>query len=222
MTIVSAPAAKREGGFTLVELLVATGIVSVVMLAAYRGFSAGLISWQRAGDSLNALAQARAFVGTLSRELRCAVLLDSPEDGTAFSATSESLAFCTTATLGDGAAKAASAVTRVAYEFDAPAPVGRGRATVRRSRQFMSGSRPITEKAGGEVLSGDIEVELQYLAAGSSGASSAWQSEWRSKEQLPRAVQIGVVVGSSPPGRNERRQMRLSTTVHIVAHPLQQ
>ena len=212
------PASAAAEGFTLVELLVATAIISVIMLGVHQGFSAALVSWHRAESNLDAADEARRFMGGLSSELRCLVVLPLSEGEAAFEADPDRLTFLTTSGLGDRSVKPGLNVSRVTYEILRPAePGAQGeQISVRRTRQFYSGSQPIAEQAAAVVLEGIRRLKFYYLAEESLVTGFQWQENWQSNPEPPRAVRVELQFKRGvPPGEGQASLFRTLVQVHV-------
>lgn len=61
------------GGFTLLELIIAVTVFSVVILAVYLSFGVGIRAWRKAEGSYKLRQQARQAFDSIGRELRSAV-----------------------------------------------------------------------------------------------------------------------------------------------------
>ncbi len=62
---------RRQQGFTLMELLVATMLLSIVMTAVYSAFHTSLNTWNAVEKEFEAYREARAAVHIFERELSC-------------------------------------------------------------------------------------------------------------------------------------------------------
>lgn len=67
-------ARRRKKGFTLVEILVAVTIFSIIITMLFTVFKVGLESWRRAESNLEIYQNARIALDMMSRELRAAML----------------------------------------------------------------------------------------------------------------------------------------------------
>lgn len=65
------------GGFTLVELLIATAVGLVVIAAAYQGFATQRQAYKVQGEVTEMLQNARAAVDFMARELRMATAINA-------------------------------------------------------------------------------------------------------------------------------------------------
>ncbi len=72
------PAPRRQLGFTLVELLIASTIAAVVMAAVYTTYSGAHLSEQRIQEITEANQRWRFFAQRLQSDLRNLFALDSP------------------------------------------------------------------------------------------------------------------------------------------------
>lgn len=72
---------RRRRGFTLVELIVAIGLTSVVGLAVL-AVTSGVVATQRRGDSAaTAVNDLRAAAALFERDVRCAAHVEITDDG---------------------------------------------------------------------------------------------------------------------------------------------
>lgn len=60
-------------GFTLVELLVATTLLTIVLAAVYTAFNTSIRAWRAGEASLESFQEARTALALLGRELRCII-----------------------------------------------------------------------------------------------------------------------------------------------------
>lgn len=156
---------KRTAGFTLLEVLVASAMASVLMLGLYHCFGTLVESGDRTESRLSALTAGRVFVDRMGVELRCAIKVQSGDEAP-FVGDQNGLAFFTTASMVDPSVKAASALTHVAYKLDPGQGLAEGGGTVERTRQFFAGSKPISAIAGDRVLSGVEEWHVDRPRSG--------------------------------------------------------
>ncbi|MEI7904394.1 MAG: prepilin-type N-terminal cleavage/methylation domain-containing protein [Candidatus Firestonebacteria bacterium] len=57
-------------GYTLIELMIALGIISLILLAIYRSFSAGWMAYENSRKECEALLNARNVIKMLTRDIR--------------------------------------------------------------------------------------------------------------------------------------------------------
>jgi prepilin-type N-terminal cleavage/methylation domain-containing protein len=63
---------RRARGFTLLELLIALGIVGLLLVIAFTGLRVGIIAWTRGEDRAEAHQHVRALAFTMTRALSAA------------------------------------------------------------------------------------------------------------------------------------------------------
>jgi len=206
-------------GFTLVEVLVAVAIISVIMLAVYQTSGAALACWRTTEAELLCADDARAFLEALSGEVRSAFILPLEAEDRPFEGAADRLSFLTSAPLCDGSVTPSTAATRVTYVVREPE---RGESAVEglvveRRRRFYAGGRPIGEEAGTVVLGGVDSLEFEYLAGQGRTGQPNWVPEWSAPDRLPEAVRVRLRLQAPAPGRRQGPARRWDMTVRPTA-----
>lgn len=160
---------KREGGFTLLEMLVVTGLLGLLFLMLSGGLTLGLRGWARqdaAGDRLAERTEA-------SRALRR--LLGAAQAG-GLSGASDRLSFIALGRLGDG---------RV-HAVEIGLGVDRARRLVLRwrVRRGCGSAEPTAEEVLAERIAA---LHLRY-----QGVTPGWRGVWNGPEP-PALIGIGIV-----------------------------
>ncbi|MDP2941635.1 MAG: prepilin-type N-terminal cleavage/methylation domain-containing protein [Candidatus Omnitrophota bacterium] len=70
-----------ESGFTLVELLIASGIISVVLLSLYSAFSTGIMSYHKFDSSAATCLNARLILNRMETDLRNSFIYKNDKSG---------------------------------------------------------------------------------------------------------------------------------------------
>jgi type II secretory pathway component PulJ len=114
-------AVRQEGGFTLVEALVAMLVMVTVMFALYAIFDAGIRVFQFGNDKTEAVESARIGMERMEREIRAAYPHSRTNDGVVLFPSfgpnpSESISFGNDLN-GDGAIGTASSGERIEYRL---------------------------------------------------------------------------------------------------------
>jgi len=193
---------REEGGFTLLELLVAVAIFAVVAAAAYGGLSSVLHSDARLDEHSRALAQLQLGLQLIQRDLLQASprgardqygdtelpFVSGPAPERLFSLTREGWP--------NPAALPRSDLARVAYELEGDQLVRVAWPEVDRA--------PGTEPTSTVILGGVDTVDLRYM-----DAQRNWHDEWPplgappdAAKRPPRAVEL--VIGHRRWGRVRR------------------
>ena len=187
--------APRQRGFTLLELLVAISIFSLLSVMMYGGLSFGVRAWERVGEAdarqsdvqlIQSLLR-RAFsqvqpleVGGPRRRLRLA--FEGRRDGVFFVGPIP-------AYVGPGGHYL------IGLEVEGS---GAARALTLRWEIFRE-ERPdldFTDAAEREVLlHGVRDLRLRYFGAEDEALSPQWRAEWINNETLPRLIQAEVEFG---------------------------
>lgn len=71
---------RNERGFTLVELMISTLLLSILFLMVWDIFSQCSILWRRAGDKVDLYDGLRISLGRMCREIRCAESISTSSD----------------------------------------------------------------------------------------------------------------------------------------------
>ncbi|MFA5339578.1 MAG: type II secretion system protein [Candidatus Omnitrophota bacterium] len=178
---------KRRAGFTLVELLIAMLIFSIVSISIYLSFNVGIRAWQKGEGSYRSRQEVRYLLGTLSRELRNAV----NSQVIVFSGSADSVSFC----------RAVNGLFRVTYEFDEGE-----KAVYRVLRNYKDNGAGTRSR----LASGISAVKFRYLYKkdGRPVWGDSWQEDYK---EVPFGVQVFLTYntgGSAEP-------LKISRTVLI-------
>ncbi|MBN1586611.1 MAG: prepilin-type N-terminal cleavage/methylation domain-containing protein [Candidatus Omnitrophica bacterium] len=179
-------------GFTLLELLITTSLVSLVGLAIANTFSRGLQVW----DKVNALGgverEAGFVLDEFARELRSSFVLDGVE----FEGDRESVSFPTLVKARHKEHGDFVGAGRVGYFYDS------ARKTLSRSAetyaQVLSGSEARAEPLLNHVRS----VDLSYYYFDSRFRNYKWEEEWEERESMP--IGIKITLGIELKGKREQ------------------
>jgi type II secretory pathway component PulJ len=157
---------RREGGFTILELIITTSILVLVVLSGTWLFRTCLDSWERESHLLNGLYEIRAAQEIIISDLRAVFISPLEEDEPILSGESEWIELLTLP---------GSSILRVRYFLDGDRLM-RKRAT---NPFLKQGSESI------DVVATRVEsILFEYHNARS------WQGDWRSPTSLPRAVRM--------------------------------
>jgi general secretion pathway protein J len=182
-------------GFTLVEVVIALSIVSVLLLIAFGGLRVAIAAWTKGEDRAEAHQHARTLLTVLARSVGAAypyrtAAEDSPEPAIQFDGWPDRLSFVTLAPpVPFGAPIAYAAVQIGLDEGEARALVVRQRALP--NHNIFSAAAPALRDP--EVTS----LGFRYLRPG-----AGWETRWdgAAEDGLPVAVQISVetILGGRP------------------------
>lgn len=188
----------RCNSFTLIELLVAVSIFSVVAIALYSTFSAGVSVWRRSEEGLAIYQDVRILLDDMEKELKRAVLYgdESEEPMLAFEGASSEISFPTIANAATGDGTAYREIAKVSYRFSKEgAALMRVSSTVRQGFDDDSGTKET-------VRQGVAAFAVSYAYdSGDEDEPYVWKDEWKNDEgELPRGVRIMISLGDPVSG----------------------
>jgi general secretion pathway protein J len=174
---------RRDGGFTLIEILLALSIGTALLVIMFGGVRAGLAAWGRGEARAMALDHSRSLAQVLGR----AVAGTYPYRGALTEGTLAGVIF-------DGRPDRLTFVT-VSPSIPGPVPIAFTAMSVSRDDQGLAvrqlalpNLEPLDRVAPVLVDSTVIAVRFRYLGEG----AEAWKDRWdmSQEDSLPRAVEI--------------------------------
>lgn len=170
--------------YTLLEILVAAAILSVITTTLYYAFKGGLDVWRRAEDKLEVFQNARVAIEQISRELASAIAV---EGEIAFYGRQDEMSFI--AIIGDelkevtynvGADSISVSYSDCDFNFDTAHSQRSGELAIGVGGASFLYWGPAT--TSWEDASGEVEAEQYWTQDGTSSGGPS--------EDLPRAVRI--------------------------------
>lgn len=190
--------ARRHLGFTLVELLVAIAILSVLVVTIYSSFASG-ISAREKGETLVDLTQVgRETLRRMASDLANAPGLSDP----GFIGQADQMSFVT---LQPDREHGIGRMCHVRYYLRMESPAGPG--SLWRACQVFGDTHEEVDLTGGCVR--ELKFTYAYHESGESGVR--WATYWFGTEgaPLPVAVRISMVLES------EGQTISLERTAHV-------
>nr|WP_320113916.1 type II secretion system protein GspJ [uncultured Desulfuromonas sp.] len=181
---------KTAGGFTLIEVLVAITLLSLVLTAVYGVFTSLSATEKQLQSDSEAYHQARIIFDRIGREIRTCYL-DTGNDASTFVCAEDSLGqpylvFSSTSALTTG--DSPGGVTRVRYELETD--LGETVGTLYRSAQPLFVTDDVAKR---QRMSNQIKTIVWRFYDGSD-----WQEDWDSTttESLPSTVEMQLTIRS--------------------------
>jgi general secretion pathway protein J len=178
---------RSEGGFTLLEVVIALAIVGALLAVAFGGLRVALSAWRKGEDRAEAHQHARTLTTVLARSIAGAYPYrisaeEAPEPVVQFDGQPDRLSFVTLAAPFPLAAPIAFTAVRFEIESgDEPGLAVRERALP--NQDVFSKAAPVFRDPAVTALS------FRYLRPGGD-----WEERWdgASEEGLPAAVQVSL------------------------------
>lgn len=196
-------AAKRQGGFTLVEVLVAVTIVALLLTTIYGVFTSVSGARQRLEGEGEGYHQARVLFDRIGREIRGAYFLTGNSATRLIGGTTSDnrpyLELTTTAGTPYGGRPGGIAVVRYELIPDPEAPAGEDTGVLMRD-EYSIVDASAAEREGYRLATGLGEMTVRFFRDG------RWSEQWdaRSMGGVPQMVEVTLqlpVGGSLVPFR---------------------
>ena len=171
----------KANGYTLIEVLIATAILSIVLVILYSSFQVGLAGYRRAEANLTEERDLDVFFYQLTRELKAAF----PYSKDPFQGTREMIAF-PTASVRYTPKGAIEELTHVEYRV-------KGRSLIRTERKLRKGKLREEQTRTETIFERVGECRFEFLYFGSN-KKLEWREEWANKPYtgLPRGVRVAL------------------------------
>ena len=183
---------KKNRSFTLIELLIATAIISVVLLSLYSAFQTGMRTYKMMDSSFNIYQTARILFNRMEVDLKNSFAYR--DDNSEFKGGKQSLEFFSDIErFKDG--KSYPAICRIKYELD-------GKKLNRSLWEGLEAAKEVDVKP--EELSQEIEkISFQYAhATKDPDKPIEWLDSWPKGDDaeqvkvLPLAVKVDLSIGT--------------------------
>ena len=181
---------RASAGFTLLELLIAITLLSLLLAALFGGLRLGARAWERSEERLDESARLQVVQNFLRERLAQAYPLTAENQvgrlRLAFEGTADALRFVTVmpAYLGTGFAELVLAVEDRSETRD----------LVVQWRRFELLPRLDDQESQVKVLLADVEgLEIAYYGALARGEPILWHEQWLEVMALPQLVRLRVV-----------------------------
>ena|GEM_PF-1325631 len=198
-----------ENGFTIVELLLAAAIMSMISLAFISSFGAGL----RAFDRVQAFGGSRANVSLFLEEFERDLRNTFAFSGIRFQGDAQSMSFAAAGTKLDEDGNTFTVLEKRSYEFDSSQ-----KALISQQEDFAPAVVSAVEEGTRTEQIAPIKlVEFQYysyrkeIQDGEVKIETGWQGTWADEEVVPKGVKITLTFDDGG------EEVSLARTVFIPA-----
>lgn len=195
--------------FTLIEILIALSIFSVMMFGIYHVFSTGLSTWEKAGESMDIHQKARQTLEFISKEIRSSFLSPREEeikfigrDKKEEEIDQDELTFFT---LFSPHSREEMGIARIVYTLEKD--LNSEKYSLLRKETSAIGKSIFAKEKSQIILSDVAGFNLRYL-----NPDNEWKNEWDSSEALPERVKIDLALR----GKNgEEKKFSLLTNIPV-------
>ena len=184
-------------GFTLVELLMAATLFSILMVGVVAQLRGGVLAWRRTTSAVEELQQVRVAMDRIADDLANAVVLD-PQPASALQ-TQFSRGMMRFYTVG-------TRVRLVQYALVDDGGSSRLMRAVQSAQEAQAGQALHSEP----LLAGAKNLSLRYAALpGDADDRIVWQDQWTDPAGLPKLVELTMDVQTSANVRHVRRVVEI-------------
>ena len=182
----------RTGGFTLLEVLIATTLLSIMMVLLMGSLRLGARTWDRGEEQIDRTSQMLVVGSFFRRHLTTAIPWRSPEaqpPEPVFAGSRNAIEY-----VGLLPAQIKTGLYRFRFFVDAR----RGQTALKLAVRALDVSGEAEKIDDLEVLADVEEVRFAFLAPRRPGEAPAWVEEW-SEESMPEAISIRVRMRGQEP-----------------------
>ncbi|MGQ0658439.1 MAG: prepilin-type N-terminal cleavage/methylation domain-containing protein [Chromatiales bacterium] len=188
----------RVAGFTLLELLIAMGLLSLISVILYASLRTGTVAWQGGLERSQTAEEIRLAEAFMRRVMRQSMPIEVRKERARYA-------------YFDGGSKAVQFAGRLpaqhgiggVYELRLQAVARRGREKLEFTYRLLrpdSGPKPDWHEPA--VLLGNVTgVTFSYFGAARANTAPQWQSKWLAADRLPSLVQVRYTDARGQPGR---------------------
>ncbi|MHC4396882.1 MAG: PilW family protein [Planctomycetota bacterium] len=185
---------KKQNGFTLIEILLAMLITSILVLGVNAAFRQAHMLWSRAEKQRPVYQKSRLLFDTLTEELVCLYMpkIDAQQQPAPFDLS----------TLPDGTVRLAfftlnpawkntvlsNLSSKIIYEFRIDSDSGRR--VLSRVEQLFSGEKSVGLQQKEAILEGFSGITIQAADSNAGALSDLWKSDLQCSQRPPKAVKI--------------------------------
>lgn len=181
----------NKRSFTLIELIIAITIFSIIAVSIYSVFRIGVKLWYATNPMIQANQSLRLFFNTISLDLKNSICYT--KNGKNFEGDSGKVSFITLVDVYDNGALPHTELARVVYYFD------RYRKAVRRAVATKLEGFSEDYARSADILTNIDEKDFGFQYCYKSGSSKTdynyeWKNEWEAEDRdngkIPRAISV--------------------------------
>lgn len=216
-------------GFTLVELLIAISIFSVIILSVYSAFHTGILSYYKIDSAFDVYQTARTILNRMELDLKNVFVYEQNDSG--FKSDNQALDFYTILDSFDKDGKTYSDFAAIKYELSGGFNIeltspGTLKRTYYKGEDALK--KDVTDVNGeSDDLTSDVrELSFQYAySTGNTDKPYDWQGSWPSTDltkpagqerKLPLTIKIKLVLIEKDRQKNEIGNIEFTKTIYLA------
>ncbi len=177
---------KFLAGFTLIEVMLASLIMSLVMASVYVSFGGCLRAWKEGNSRAERHQMVQIALEEISRQLRAAYIA-SDNPGIEFVGDQETMDFVYAAARSEETEQRGSGLCSVNYWLTSEEASQLSK--LMRKERMIPYAAELPSVSSEEVIDSVFNLSFGYYS------QDGWQESWNSKRDLPQTVQINLVLG---------------------------
>lgn len=175
----------KQKGFTLIELMLASLIMSLVMASIYVSFGGCLRAWKEGNSRAERYQMVQIALEEISRQLRAAYIAPN-NPGIEFSGDLERMDFVYAAARPEEMEQRGYGLCSVNYWL--MSEEGSQASKLMRKERMIPYAAELPSVSSEEVIDSVFNLSFRYYS------QHGWQESWNSNRDLPQTVQINLVL----------------------------
>lgn len=176
----------KNRSLTLIELLVAISIFSIVAIVIYSTFTTGIIGWKKGEAAISLFHEIRLGMDMISREIRNQV----PYNGVRFVGKADELYFISSIPFPEEGEEEYRRLAKIRYFLKQD----KDRLMLFRERRWFPYVEGTSEDTDTTKLLSDMRA-LAFQYGEKEGDTLVWNDTWQNTERWPVAVKIDLSIG---------------------------
>ena len=208
---------KKQNGFTLIEILLAMLITSVLVLAVNAAFRQAHMLWSRAQKQRPVYQKTRLFFDTLREELVCLYMptIDGQQQQAPFTLSvlpddTVKLSFFTLNPVWENSADS-SFPSKVSYEFTTESDSDQK--VLSRTEQLFSGEKAVGPEHKEATLEGFSGITILAADPNAGSLADSWKNVLQCRQTPPKAVKILLKWPNE-----QQADFEFDTIIKIICH----
>ena len=175
----------KQRGFTLIELMLASLIISLIVASVYGSFRGGLQAWREGNTRVERHQMIQITLEEMARQLRAAYIAPNNSD-IGFTGNPVGMDFVYASLPSDRQQPGGNGLWRVSYRLVEEEEDQLGKLVREQRMTPYTAEIPLTSSE--EVIDSVFDLSFQYYGR------DGWEESWHSNRDLPQTVRIKLVL----------------------------